>query len=175
MSRLPYLPADLAEPKDLVNAIRTRRGGALLNLDRMLLHSPPLARGWNAFLREVRSSLSLPAKLRELAMCAVAVLNRADYEFHHHVPEFIRAGGTAAQVEALRDMQTSGDSLFDTTERAVLELATQMTRDVQVTPETFAAVKAALPEAQQVVELVGTIAAYNMVSRFLVALAIEPE
>jgi len=50
-----------------------------------------------------------------------------------------------------------------------------MTRDVQVSDSTFAAVKAALADAQQVVELVGVIAAYNMVSRFLVALGVTPE
>jgi alkylhydroperoxidase family enzyme len=36
-------------------------------------------------------------------------------------------------------------------------------------------VRAVLPEPRQQVELVGTIAAYNMVSRFLVALNVEPE
>jgi alkylhydroperoxidase family enzyme len=36
-------------------------------------------------------------------------------------------------------------------------------------------VRATLPDHQQVVELVGVIAAYNMVSRFLVALGVEPE
>jgi alkylhydroperoxidase family enzyme len=36
-------------------------------------------------------------------------------------------------------------------------------------------VRAVLPGEQQVVELVGLIAAYNMVSRFLVALGVEPE
>ncbi|WP_333659586.1 hypothetical protein [Meiothermus cerbereus] len=50
-----------------------------------------------------------------------------------------------------------------------------MTRAVRVGDETFRAVQSALPDATQVVELVGVIAAYNMVSRFLVALDILPE
>jgi len=40
--------------------------------------------------------------------------------------------------------------------------------------KVYAAVKAGLPDEQQIVELVGVIAAYNMVSRFLVALDIHP-
>ena len=36
--------------------------------------------------------LSLSPRLRELAMCGVAVLNGAEYEFHHHAPEFVKAG-----------------------------------------------------------------------------------
>lgn len=94
MARLAYVAADVAEPAELVAAIRARRGGRLLNLDRMLLHSPALAAGWNAYLRAVRNELSLDPLLRELAMCAVASLNGADYEFIHHAPEFRAAGGT---------------------------------------------------------------------------------
>ena len=50
----------------LVSAIEARRGGALLNLDRMLLWSEPLARGWNVYLRALRQEISLPPFVREL-------------------------------------------------------------------------------------------------------------
>jgi alkylhydroperoxidase family enzyme len=176
MPRIPYLPDDLNEPAELVAAIRARRGGLLLNLDRMLLHSPPFAAGWNAHLRAVRTELALDPKLRELAICVVAVENGAEYEFHHHAPEFVKAGGSAAQVEALRDPDAACESaaLFDSTERAVLALAVEMTRNVAVDDATFEAVRRALGD-RCTVELVGTIATYNMVSRFLVALGVEPE
>jgi alkylhydroperoxidase family enzyme len=177
MAAIPYQPLDLAEPRELVAAIRARRGGALLNLDRMLLHSPPLAAGWNSYLRAVRTELAVAPKLRELAICAVAVLNGADYEFGQHAPEFVRAGGSQAQVEALRRLAGAGAdaALFDAAERAVLELTVEMTRQVRVAPATFAAARTAVGGDRHVVELVATIATYNMVSRFLVALAIEPE
>ena len=66
-------------------------------------------------------------------------------------------------------------AMFDATDLAVVELAVEMTRNVHVSRETLLAVQAALPNDQQVVEIVGTIAAYNMVSRFLVALDIDSE
>ena len=177
MAAVPYQPQDLAEPRDLVAAIRARRGGKLLNLDRMLLHSPPLARGWNGYMGAVRTELAVSPKFRELAMCVVAVLNHADYEFHHHAPEFLRAGGTAPQLDALGH---AGDpnidmSTFDAAERAVLALTLEMTRNVKVSDATMASVRAALPDHRQVVEIVAVIASYNMVSRFLVALGVEPE
>jgi alkylhydroperoxidase family enzyme len=176
MPRLPYVPVDLAEPAELVHAIRTRRGGTLLELDRLLLHSPELAAGWNTYLGAVRTRLRLPAKLRELAICAVAVLNDAGYEFHQHAPEFLKAGGTQAQLDALRDPQRArqDDTLFDATERAALAVAIEMTRSVQVSDASFDALARRL-DAQQTVEFVGTVATYNMVSRFLVALGVEPE
>jgi alkylhydroperoxidase family enzyme len=174
VARLPYVAADAVEPEDLVAAIRARRGGRLLNLDRMLLHSPALAAGWNAYLRAVRNELSLDPLLRELAMCAVASLNGADYEFIHHAPEFRAAGGTATQVEALRRPDSARAEVFDARGAAALQLTIEMTRQVRVADATFAAVRAVLGE-QATVELVAVIAAYNMVSRFLVALGVEPE
>ena len=173
---IPYVPADLAEPADLVGAIRARRGGHLINLDRMLLNSVPYARGWNAFLGEVRRNLLLSPKLREIAMCGVAVLNGADYEFFHHAPELIAAGGTQEQVDALRriDDLAADLSMFSQVEQDAILLTVQMTRDIQVSEHLMQRLHEALGSTQ-VVELVGTVAAYNMVSRFLIALGVQPE
>jgi alkylhydroperoxidase family enzyme len=44
-----------------------------------------------------------------------------------------------------------------------------------VTPAAMASLRAAPPEDRRVVEIVAVIATYNMVSRFLVALGVEPE
>jgi len=174
MPRIQYQPADIETPEDLVTAIRARRGGKLLNLDRMLLHSPPFANGWNSLLGEVRSSLKLPPQLRELAICLVAVLNDAEYEFQHHAPEFIKAGGTSDQLKALQHFNSAvyRETLFDSAELAVINLTLEMTRSVKVSDHAFAAAKAIFTDERQLVELVGVIATYNMVSRFLVALEV---
>ena len=173
---IPYQPKDLSEPKALVDAIRQRRGGELLNLDRMLLHSAPFARGWNAFLKEVRENLGMNAQLRELAICAVAVLNGADYEFMHHAPEFLKAGGKQTQVDLLRRLDQSDfdSTAFDVTQREVIELTRCMTRDIKVPAHLMQSLQATLGN-EHLVELVGVIATYNMVSRFLIALQVTPE
>jgi alkylhydroperoxidase family enzyme len=178
MSRVPYVSGERTENEsELVARIRARRGGTLLNLDRMLLNSPAFAQGWNAHLGAVRRELSLDSRLRELAVCAVAVLNGADYELTQHAPEFLRAGGTVAQVEALAQLGKVAEdpAVFDAVERAVLQLTLEMTRDVAVSDATFERIQWALNDAQQIVELVGVIATYNMVSRFLVALQVGLE
>lgn len=176
MPRVPYAD-ESALAHELVAPIRARRGGALLNLDRMLLHSPPYARGWNALLGATRNELTLSPRLRELAICATASLTRADYEWSQHAPLFLTAGGTQAQLDALDDIATAVEDamLFDATERAVLRLTMELTRDVQVSEATFAAAREVLPDTRQIVELVGVIATYNMVSRFLVALGVDLE
>jgi alkylhydroperoxidase family enzyme len=62
--------------------------------------------------------------------------------------------------------------LFDATQRAVLGYTDAMTRDIHVSPEIFAAVKAVMTD-RLLVELTATVGAYNMVSRFLEALQIH--
>ncbi len=177
MPVVPYKPEDIQEPHELVDAIRARRGGTLLNLDRMLLYSPAFAEGWNSFLGAVRNKLELPAKLRELAICTVAILNGADYEFIQHSPEFLKAGGNEAQLIALQQIDHSApDSLlFDATEQTIIQLSVEMTQTVKINDTTMAIVKDVLENEQHLVELIGVIATYNMVSRYLVALGIDPE
>lgn len=174
---VPYQPVDLNEPAELVAAIRQRRGGPFLNLDRMLLHSPALAQGWNAYLGQVRQHLSLDGKLRELAMCGVAVLNRAEYEFMQHAPVYRQEGGTDAELAVIRQLGTPAYDASHWTrpvDRLACELTLQMTRAIDVDDALMRALQAELGN-QAVVELVAVIAAYNMVSRFLIALQVHPE
>ncbi|MBU3725183.1 MAG: carboxymuconolactone decarboxylase family protein [Burkholderiaceae bacterium] len=173
---IPYVDASIVEPAALVDAIRRRRGGHLINLDRMLLHSIPFARGWNAFLGEVRRNLSISPKLREIAMCGVAVLNGAEYEFIHHAPELLAAGGTQQQVDQLRAIgdPTADFSMFSALEQDVIRLTWHMTREIAVPMDLTQRLQQALGPTQ-LVEMVGVIAAYNMVSRFLIALGVTPE
>ncbi len=176
MARVPYQPLDLAEPRALIEAIRARRGGTLLNLDRILLYSPPLAEGWNRFLGNLRGELALPPRLRELAICVVARLNGADYEFHHHAPLFLQAGGTQMQLEAIDNVGAGPmPAAFDAATAAVARLTFESTRTVKVADLTFAQARAALGDDRLLVELVGVIASYNMVSRVLVAFDVQPE
>lgn len=177
--RLPYRSdAELAADPSvacLADTIRARRaGGRLLNLDRMLLHSPVFAEGWNGLLARVRGGLCLDARLRELAICAVARLNHAPYEWDQHAGEWRSAGASEAQLAALSEppLGWEADAAFDARERMVLALCRRMTEQVAVPPALLAEVENRLGR-QACVELVGTVAAYNMVSRFLVALGVD--
>ena len=62
--------------------------------------------------------------------------------------------------------------MFDARERAVLAYTDAMTRHVQVPEPVFAAVRAEFDD-RWLVELTATVAAYNMVSRFLEALQLH--
>ncbi|KPF48045.1 carboxymuconolactone decarboxylase [beta proteobacterium AAP121] len=171
MARLPY--ADLTHPEaaPLVQRIVAERG-SVLHLYQMLLHSPPLAEGWLNYLTAVRQKLSIGGALREMVIMRVAVLNGAPYEAFQHAPIALKEGLTQAQLDALEHWQDC--PLFSETERAVLRLTDAMTREIHFAPEIMEAVRAALGE-RGAVEVAATIAAYNMVSRFLEALQIHAD
>jgi alkylhydroperoxidase family enzyme len=177
MAVIDYSAPDDSTAADIVQAIRTRRGGELLNLDRMLLHSPRFAQGWNGLLGAVRTELSLPPRLRELLICAVGVLNGAEYEIQQHRAPYLQAGGSPEALEVLAGGPTAWEQsgLFDATEQAALELTLAITRCVQVPPRLIHQVRSLLGSEQQLVEMVGVIATYNMVARFLVALGVDME
>ena len=90
--------------------------------------------------------------------------------------EQLGAVAIVSRENALRNPRAalSDAARFDEAERATLALTAEMTRDVMVSEATMKRIRALLPD-QQVVELMGTIAGYNMVSRFLVATGIELE
>ncbi len=75
-----------------------RSPNGLQPLDLTLLHSPPVAAGWSSFLGAIRTQTSLPAGIRELCICRVAVLNRAAYEWEHHAPILRAEGGLSEEV-----------------------------------------------------------------------------
>jgi alkylhydroperoxidase family enzyme len=178
MPNIPYKNVQNYQPKELLDAVVARRGArGILNLDRMLLHSPPLTEGWGAFFKKMRGELIVDFKLRELASCATALLTGAHYEFNLHKPEWAKGGATPAQISALENVDTAaGDKTnFDDTERAVIKLAIEMTRNIQVKPETLEAIRAKMPGEQQIIELIATIAAMNMVGRLLAATGVELE
>jgi len=172
MARIPY--ADLGDPdaQPLVQRIVAERG-SVLHLYQMLLHSPPLAEGWLGFMTQVRQKLTLGGDLRELVIMRIAHLNGAPYEAEQHAPIALKEGLTQAQLDAL---PAWGDAVgvFTPLHCDVLRLCDAMTREVHVAAPVLEAVRERLGE-RQLVELVATIASYNMVSRFLEALQIHSD
>jgi len=170
MARLPYADLSHPEAKPLVDRIVAERG-SVLHLYQMLLHSPAVAGGWLNYLTSIRQLSTLPGDLRELVIMRVAVLNGAPYEADQHAPIALREGVSQAQLDALDQWESS--SLFAERERAVLAYTDAMTRQIQVPQPVFDAARRAMGTDKLMVELTATVAAYNMVSRFLEALQVH--
>ena len=170
MARLSYADLSHPEAKPLVDRIVAERG-SVLHLYQMLLHSPAVAGGWLNYLTSIRQLSTLPGDLRELVIMRVAAINGAPYEADQHAPIALREGVSQAQLDALDHWESS--DLFSDAERAVLAYTDTMTRHVQVPQPVFDAARQAVGTDKLMVELTATVAAYNMVSRFLEALQVH--
>jgi 4-carboxymuconolactone decarboxylase len=197
MARLSYV----APPGAVTDRIRARRGGTLTPLDGMLLHSPEFADGWNSMLGAVRGQSTLPPDVRELVILRVAARNGADFEWIAHEPVARQAGLRDEQIAAIALGGAGGPGAggpgaggpgaggpgaggpgaggsgagagLSPAQWAALAYADAMTTHVTVPGEIFQAVRAHFDD-RQVLELTVTVAAYNMVSRVLVALEVRP-
>ena len=99
----PWQDGD-AVPADLLESMQARRPNReLIGIDGYLLKSVPLATGWNGLLGRVRKDFTLSLEYRELIMCRVAALNRAEFEWQVHQPAYLEAGGTQEKCVALRE------------------------------------------------------------------------
>lgn len=169
MARVPETLGD----GDIAERIRARRPhGVLRPIDKVLLHSPRVADGWNSLLGAIRSGMSLRPDLRELVILRIAVLNHAPYEWASHEADALAAGLGESQLEALRRPDAAQAGELDTLQRAVVCFTDALTREVAAPDALFDEIAAQLG-TEQMVELTLTVAAYNMVSRLVVALDVQ--
>ncbi len=170
MTRIPYADENQnAETVAAAGRIRKTRG-QVSNLYRLLLNSPPVARGWLELLTAVRQQCNLAGKYREITIMRVAIINGADFEYKSHIAFALKEGLRQEQIDALPDWQHS--DVFDAAERAVLAYTDAMTNDIQVPDSVFDPLKLHF-DARELTELTVTIAAYNLVSRFLEAVQFD--
>lgn len=160
--KVPYVadppPTSGPEEQAIVDRIRERRAPRPLQaLDLALLHSPPVADGWNTFLGAVRTKTSLPDDLRELAISRVAVCNKAWYEWKHHAPLAVKGGVSVEALEVIKqDALGQRPELLNEKQWAVLLYADEMTKNVHVSDEIFGLLKSLFSD-QEVVEITATV------------------
>ena len=173
MARVGLLNKEQAAPeiREMFEKME-KNGSRVLNVFKAMAHCPQVG---YYFLRLGNSILfkgTVPPNLRELAILRVGHINQAKYEWTHHVSIALRMGVREEQIDALPDWENSGE--FNEQERAVLQYTDEVTRDIRVKDDTFAAVRSFLNE-EGIVELTTTIGYYGMVCRILEALQIELE
>lgn len=163
---------DHPELRELIARIRGDRGGRLLNLYEALLHSPAVAMAFLEQVTAVRWKTQLDGQTREIVTIRIGILNRCGYVFKAHVPAYTAPEGlTREQCNGLADWRNC--TLFDARQRAALAYTDAMTRDIQVPDAVYTALQPHFSE-RQIVELTVLIGTYNMHTRVLQALEIDP-
>lgn len=157
----------------LTKKIRGARGGQLHVFYQALLHTPGLASAWFDFNNAVRFQTGLDDRVRELVIMRVASLTGCDYVWSVHQSKYAGpAGLTPREIEALRDWRKSG--VFGEKERTLLAYVDAMTQDVAVPEPVFDGMRKHFGE-REILELTVLIGAYNMQTRLLRALDIQPD
>ncbi|KAJ6593373.1 AhpD-like protein [Mycena capillaripes] len=192
--RLPNAP--LTAPTEAHAAayaatIARRAPNGLNGLDLALLHAPAYSIGWSSMVSAVRTQNSLPPTIRELIFARIAALNNTVFEWEIHsgllVAELRANGKPEAEIDAFMnavlDVSTtcvapsaSGSTVFLELEAAVVRFADYSTLKVNVPDEVFAGLKSVAAtegwDDAKIVEVVGTVATFNCVTRFCVALEV---
>ncbi|KAG9775036.1 hypothetical protein KCU88_g5230, partial [Aureobasidium melanogenum] len=182
--RLPYAPSTPppdADPSvsDIYTRIAARRHPRLLiPLDLTLLHSPPVASGYNAFVGALRTETIVPQSILELAISRVAILTDAVYEWNIHASLALKAGLDPNVLAAAKDTPKGGfgaavregsQAELSDLHKAVLNYTDQVTLNVKVDDVVFENLTKHFSH-REVVELTTVVAGYNAVSRILVPL-----
>ena len=168
MARLPYLDKSdlLPEHQDLL--------ARNLNLYRVLAHSPRAARSLNTLARFIRDGSQLDPRLRELAVLQVSYMSRSAWGFSHHVRIGREVGVSDEEIRAVAEETAGRPSKLEPLAKAVLRAAREMTLDLTVSDETFAALRQDL-DNERLTDLMVTISFYNGLVRLLESMQVDVE
>lgn len=168
MARLPYLnQEDL--PEEHKNLLARPA-----NLFRVLANSPEAFRNFSRLGGWIRDRSTLDPRLREMAILQVGYLTKNAYEYTHHVEIGRRFGVSDEDIRAIA-LETAGtQSELGELERAMLRLAREMTKDLEGSREAFETVQEHLSN-EHMIDLLMTIAFYNLVVRLLFTLEVDLE
>ncbi|MCH8850391.1 MAG: carboxymuconolactone decarboxylase family protein [Chloroflexi bacterium] len=148
------------------------RGFGVLNVFKVMAHSPELMKAWWGMMAVALSRLKLAPRLRELAILRLFQVKPAEYGFAHHVRIGRDLGITDEDVAALATHAENGH--FSELDALVLRYTDAVTTLADDSPAIAAELRAHLSE-QELVELTFCIANWNLMAHLLAPLEIELE
>lgn len=141
-----------------------------LNMLGTLARHPALTRAYHGFNGHVLFATTLSVRQRELLVLRVAAVRGAEYEWRQHVVLARDAGlddDEIARVEA-----GPGAPGWSPLERALLSAVDELVADARVADGTWATLAAELDD-QQLMDLVFTVGAYDLLAMALRSFGVE--
>jgi alkylhydroperoxidase family enzyme len=173
MARLKLLEKDEVEPiaREIYEKAEAS-SGKVLNLFKVLAHSPKIVRDWNRLGTTLLYKGTLAADIRELAIIRVGELAGSAYELAAHRRIGLGTGLTQAQIDDIGAWEDSAN--FSERERTVLKYTDELAQNIRASDQTFADLQSCF-NARDIVELTVAIGYYGMVARTLESLDVDPE
>jgi AhpD family alkylhydroperoxidase len=151
---------------------RASRGLGVLNVFKVMAHSPELMQSWWSMMAVLFARLELSPRLRELAILRLFQLTHCAYGFAHHVRIGRDIGITDDEIAALATYAESDG--FTPLEKLVLRYTDAVTQLRDDAPSIAAELTAHLSE-RELVELTFSISNWNLMAHLLLPLEVEVE
>jgi 4-carboxymuconolactone decarboxylase len=143
------------------------QNGRVDNVFRTLAQYPDLMKRWLPFARHVLSKSSLSPREREILILRIGYLCRAEYEWAQHVRLGKHRGLSDSDIAAI--MAGKGISAK---EDLLLHAADDLHEHARIADTTWNAL-AAHYSREQMIDIIFTVAQYNLVSMFLNSAGVE--
>jgi 4-carboxymuconolactone decarboxylase len=155
MSRIPL--TSIEQQPEPIREFMARRGN--LNVFRLLANAPNVFVGWTQMVDELFDSPTFSLRMREVIILRVAHLQGSRYELAQHVGIARGAGLTEQQINAIIDTDDLDAAGFSCTERAALDVVTELCSTHRLRDDIFATAHAAFGD-EGLTELLMIISCY---------------
>lgn len=140
------------------------------NLLGMFAHHPELTRAYNTFNGHLLFATTLTPRQRELLVLRVGALRDAEYEWLQHKVIATDLGMTAEEIARVAEgPDADGWAPLDA---ALLRAVDELVADARIGDQTWAVLAAEL-DAQQLLDLVFTVGAYEVLAMAMRTFAVE--
>ena len=146
---------------------------AELNVFRVLLNHPPVAKAIHDLLIALLFGAKLDQRLRELVIMRIGWMTGSDYEWTQHWRVARQLGVSDEDLLAVRDWR--GSDRFGAAERAVLAATDDALSSGKISAATWAECEATVGGKEELIELVGAIGNWRMISHVLQSLDVPLE
>ena len=149
-----------------------KREGRTLNIYATIAGHPKMTQNWLPFISYVLRESTLPPRDREILILRIGWLCRSEYEFGQHTLMGKSAGLSSEEISRITEgPNASGWNPFEAT---LLRAADELHSDAFITDATWNALAKRYDE-KQLMDVVMTVADYNMVSMFLNTMGVQLE
>jgi 4-carboxymuconolactone decarboxylase len=158
--RIQFCDFSTLSAEDREMGERNKVNGEVVNIFRVLMNNPKLARSWSRFAGYILGGQSLPARDREILILRIGWLNQAPYEWEQHVRIGKAAGLTDDEIDRISKGPKAGWSKH---EAALLQAADDLREKSVVSDETWKQLSERY-NTEQMMDAVFTVGQYNLVS-----------
>jgi 4-carboxymuconolactone decarboxylase len=158
--RIPFRDFSTLSAEDRERAERNKVNGEVVNIFKVLMQNPKLARSWSRFAGYIMGGQSLPARDREIAILRIGWLNQAPYEWEQHVRISKSIGLTDDEIDRITKGPKAG---WNRHEAALIQAADDLYERSVVSDEVWQQLSERY-SVEQMMDAVFTIGQYNLVS-----------